>query len=184
MAFTFTPLSIKEVVLIKPDIYRDDRGYFAEIFKKPMFEQNGVSIEVVQVNHSRSSKDVIRGLHYQLNPKAQGKLLTVVSGAIFDVAVDIRKGSATYGKWVSQKLTAENKEMLFIPTGFAHGLCTLEDNTEVIYYCTEEYSPEHERGIIWNDPSIAIIWPVSNPTISPRDAVFPVLAEAENNFSV
>ena len=182
MAFKFTRLSINDVVEITPDAYKDDRGIFAELFKKTEFEKNGLLSQFVQVNSSRSVKNVLRGLHYQLNPKAQGKLVSVTQGEIFDVAVDIRKSSATYGQWVSSVLSSEKKNMLYIPPGFAHGFCALSDIADVVYYCTEEYSPNHERGVLWSDPAIGVEWPVSQPIVSEKDVMLPLLKDAENNF--
>ncbi len=182
MPFEFKRLEIPDVVLVIPKVFEDERGFFMETFKKSDFEKFGIKADWVQDNHSKSKKGVLRGLHYQLNPKAQGKLVRVVRGAVFDVAVDIRKGSPWYGKWVGVILSEENKYMLWIPPGFAHGFVALEDDTEVMYKCTEEYAPELDRGIIWNDPELRIIWPVRNPILSKKDAEHPSLKEAENNF--
>jgi len=183
MPFEFQRLEIPEIVLIKPKVFGDERGFFMETFKRSDFERFGIREEWVQDNHSRSKKGVLRGLHYQLNPKAQAKLVRVVKGAVFDVAVDIRKGSPTYGKWVSVILSEENKYMIYIPKGFAHGACTLADDTEIIYKVSDFYSPEHEAGIIWNDPSLNIDWPVKRPILSERDSKWPTLKRADNNFS-
>jgi len=183
MPFDFQRLEIPEIVLIKPKVFGDERGFFMETFKRSDFERFGIREEWVQDNHSRSKKGVLRGLHYQLNPKAQAKLVRVVKGAVFDVAVDIRKGSPTYGKWVSVILSEENKYMIYIPKGFAHGVCILENDTELLYKVAGgEYSPEHDRSIRWNDPEINIIWPIREPTLSERDASAPFLKDADNNF--
>lgn len=182
MPFTFQRLEIPEVVLIEPKVFQDGRGFFMETYKFSDFAEFGITERFVQDNHSRSKKGVIRGLHYQNPPKAQGKLVRVVAGEIFDVAVDIRKGSPTYGKWVGERLSAENKRMLYIPPGFAHGFCVLSEEAEVVYKVTEEYAPELEAGIIWNDPEIRIAWPIANPIISDKDASFPFLREAKNHF--
>ncbi|HLC48825.1 MAG TPA: dTDP-4-dehydrorhamnose 3,5-epimerase [Candidatus Andersenbacteria bacterium] len=180
MPFDFQKTKLVGVVHITPKIFPDERGEFTELYKDSAFTEAGIDAHFVQVNHSKSKKHVIRALHYQLPPKAQGKLVQVSHGSVFDVAVDIRKDSVTYGKWVGVTLTAREKNMLYIPPGFAHGFCTLEDDTELVYFCTDEYSKEHERGIVWNDPAIGIEWPVQDPIISDRDANFPVLADAEH----
>ncbi len=181
MNFEFVRLEIPEVVLIKPKVFEDARGFFMEAYKASVFAQAGINYAFVQDNHSKSKKGVLRGLHYQLEPKAQGKLVRCIKGKIWDVAVDIRRGSPTFGKWVAVELSEENKYMLWIPPGFAHGFLALED-CEIIYKCTEEYAPELDRGIIWNDPDIAIPWPTDNPILSPKDAKLPRLKDAEINF--
>lgn len=181
MPFEFVLLEIPEVILIKPKIFDDDRGFFFECYKYSDFAQAGITFNFVQDNHSRSKKGVLRGLHYQLEPKAQGKLVRCIKGKIWDVAVDIRKGSPTFGKWVSVELSENNKFMLWIPPGFAHGFVALEDS-EIIYKCTAEYDPNFDRGILWNDPLIGIKWPIENPLLSEKDKRLPTLKEAENNF--
>ena len=170
MPFKFSRMKIPDVVLIEPRILSDSRGFFVELFKVSEFQANGVPVAFVQANHSRSQKNVLRGLHYQLKPKAQAKLISVVHGEIFDVAVDIRRESPTYGQWVADRLSETNKKMFFIPEGFAHGFCVLSDEAEIIYYCSEEYAPELERTILWNDPAIAIAWPVKEPLLSAKDS--------------
>lgn len=183
MPFQFKPLEIPEVILIEPRVIGDERGFFMETYKYKDFSEFGIKIRFVQENHSKSFvKGTIRGLHFQKKPKGQAKLMRTVVGSVFDVAVDIRKNSPTYGRWVSAVLSAENKAMLYIPVGFAHGFCTLEENTEVLYKCSSPYSPELDRGIIWNDKDIDIAWPVSNPVLSLRDKSWPSLKEADNNF--
>jgi dTDP-4-dehydrorhamnose 3,5-epimerase len=184
MPFQFNPLqAVPEVMLIEPKAFGDDRGWFMETYKRSEFEAHGIAVEFRQDNHSRSTgKGVLRGLHYQKDPAAQGKLVRCVVGTIFDVAVDIRKGSPTYGQWVSAELSAENRRMLWVPAGFAHGFCTLTDVSEVVYTATAEYSPAHDRGIRWNDPALGIRWPVQTPVLSIKDAQAPTLAEADNNF--
>lgn len=182
MPFEFKRLEIQEIILIIPKIFEDSRGFFLETYKESEFKNNGIDVSFVQDNHSKSRKGVLRGLHYQLNPKAQGKLISVVKGSIFDVAVDIRKGSPYFGKYVSVKLSEENKQMLWAPPGFAHGFIALDDDTEVFYKTTEEYKPQFERCIRWNDPDIKIKWPISNPSLSNRDANQPSFKDAENNF--
>jgi len=181
MPFRFQPLKIPDLILIEPLVFEDVRGFFLETFKSSDFKNAGIDFEFVQDNHSKSKKGVLRGLHYQLNPKAQGKLIRCIKGKILDVAVDIRKGSPWYAKWVAIELSEENKLMLWIPPGFAHGFVALEDS-EIIYKCTEEYDPSLDRGIIWNDPEIGIEWPIKKPILSEKDARLPNLKDAENNF--
>jgi len=182
MPFTFKRLEIPDIILIEPKVLGDNRGFFMETYKYSEFKRNGIEYNFVQDNHSKSQKGVLRGLHYQLKPMEQGKLVRCVRGRIWDVAVDIRKGSPWYGKWVAVEISEENKLMLWIPPGFAHGFVALEDDTEVIYKVTKEYSPEHDRGIIWNDPDLAIDWPIKNPILSEKDKNLPKLKNAENNF--
>jgi dTDP-4-dehydrorhamnose 3,5-epimerase len=154
------PLSIPDVLLIEPQVFGDDRGFFYESFNQNKFEAAlGHKINFVQDNHSKSVKGVLRGLHYQLPPKAQSKLVRVIQGEVFDVAVDVRHSSPTFGKWVGEILTGQNKKQLWIPEGFAHGFLTLSDTAEFLYKTTDFYSPEYEQSIIWNDKTIAIKWP-------------------------
>lgn len=166
-----TPTRIPDVLLIEPKVFGDDRGFFYESFNQKAFnEAIGQDISFVQDNHSKSAKNVLRGLHYQLPPKAQGKLVRVVQGEVFDVAVDLRKGSKTYGQWVGEILSAENKKQLWIPPGFAHGFLTLSETAEFLYKTTDYYSPEYERCIAWNDPSIGVEWPLwKAPIMSSKD---------------
>ena len=175
MPFLFSSLEIPDVKLVIPKHYSDERGYFLESFKESEFSANGISVKFVQDNVSFSTKGALRGLHYQQKPKEQAKLVSVISGEIFDVAVDIRKDSTTYGKWVSQILSEKNHKMLYIPEGFAHGFCTLSDTANVLYKVTNEYSPENERGIIWNDPNVSISWPIKNLVVSEKDKKLPIL---------
>lgn len=182
MPFKFKSLEIEDVVLIEPNMFPDDRGFFLESFKQSEFKKFGIDENFVQGNHSRSSKGVLRGLHYQKKPQAQAKLIKVFCGEIFDVAVDIRKGSPTFGKWIGEILSAENHCMLFIPPGFAHGFCVLSESADIFYQVTAEYAPEHDRGILWNDPVINIQWRIDNPILSPKDANLPALSDADNNF--
>lgn len=182
MPFSFKRLSIPEVFLIEPIIFNDERGFFMETYKFSDFSKFGIKENIIQENHSKSSEGVLRGLHYQKNPKAQSKLVRCVFGEIFDVAVDIRRNSPTYGKWVAEILSEENKRELYIPEGFAHGFCVLSKSAEIIYKVNKEYSPENERGIIWNDSEIRIDWPLKNPLISEKDKKWPILKEADNNF--
>lgn len=166
-----TTLSIPDIILIEPQIFSDDRGFFFESFNEKKFrEATGVKANFIQDNHSQSTKGVLRGLHYQLPPRAQGKLVRVVSGQVFDVAVDIRKNSPSFGQWVGELLSAENKKQLWIPAGFAHAFLTLSDTADFLYKTTDTYSKENERSIIWNDPDINIKWPlISSINISDKD---------------
>lgn len=182
MPFRFRRLEIPELVLIEPVVFGDHRGFFMETYKFSAFSAFGIREQFLQDNHSLSRRGVLRGLHYQNPPKAQGKLVRVLRGEIFDVAVDIRKGSPTYGRWVGVRLSEENRLMLYVPPGFAHGFCVLSDWAEVHYKTTEEYSPEHEAGILWNDPEIGIHWPIADPVLSERDKRWPPLREALNLF--
>ena len=157
-----TSLEIPDIFLIEPSVFGDTRGFFFESFNAKIFaDSTGIDLNFVQDNHSCSAKGVIRGLHYQIPPKSQGKIVRVTHGSIFDVAVDIRESSPFYKCWVSQTLSAENKKQLWIPAGFAHGFMALEENTEIVYKTTEFYSPEHECSILWNDPNIGITWPIN-----------------------
>jgi len=165
---------IEGPVLIKPRVFGDDRGYFLETFREDAFKTiKGMPEKFVQDNHSKSSKNVLRGLHFQKEPKAQGKLVTVISGSIMDVAVDIRKNSKTYGQHIKVILDDKKCELFYIPTGFAHGFLSLEDNTHILYKCTEYYSPEHDSGILWNDSELNIDWEISNPLLSDKDKKLP-----------
>ncbi|MDU0203704.1 dTDP-4-dehydrorhamnose 3,5-epimerase [Paenibacillus sp. MAH-36] len=170
---------LEGVLILKTSLYEDSRGFFMESYNESIFQKFNINYKFVQDNHSLSvSKDVIRGLHYQIGPKAQTKLIRVIAGSIFDVVVDIRKTSVTYGNWVGTILSKENKQQLLVPKGFAHGFCTLEPNTEVLYKVDEFYSPEHDFGITWDDPMIGIDWPTSTPLLSERDKKHPLLKDA------
>lgn len=185
MPFTFKDFEqLPDVLLIEPRTFPDDRGWFCETYKKSDFAAHGVDFDFSQDNHSRStSKGILRGLHFQKEPAAQGKLVRCVVGEIFDVAVDIRKGSPTYTKWVSATLSADNHAMIWVPPGFAHGVLTISEIAEITYKVTSEYSPTHDRSVRWNDPAIGIAWPVANPILSRKDAEAPLLQDADNNFS-
>lgn len=172
-----------DAFLLEPTVFGDHRGFFMESYNKDTFKEIGIEIDFIQDNHSLSqTPGTLRGLHYQLAPKAQTKLIRATKGAIYDVIVDIRKESSTYGQWQGFILTAENKRQLLVPKGFAHGFCTLVENTEVQYKVDELYSPEHDRGIAWDDSVLSIDWPVSNPILSDKDVKHPNLEQAENNF--
>lgn len=180
----FTKTKLKEVIVIEPDVFGDQRGWFMETYNEKKFLEAGFNLKFAQDNQSFSaSKGTVRGLHYQLNPKAQTKLVRCTRGAIFDVAVDIRKESPTLGEWVGIELTAENKMQLLIPKGFAHGFMTLTEDVEVQYKVDEFYAPEYDRGIKWNDPNINIKWPIEiKPILSDKDNNAPLLNDAEINF--
>jgi len=182
MPFTFKRLSIPDVILIEPQSFSDDRGFFFESFKESDFFSNGIDKKFVQDNFSHSTNGVIRGLHFQKAPKAQAKLVTVLKGKIFDVAVDIRKNSPTYGKWVSEILSDDTHNLLYVPEGFAHGFCVISDEADVHYKVSNEYSQEHERSIIWNDPKLNIEWPIKKPIISNKDNKLSLLENLDNDF--
>ncbi len=167
-----TPLAIADVVLLEPKVFGDERGFFYESYNQQGFQQaTGLDVKFVQDNHSRSARNVLRDLHYQLPPKAQGKLVRAVVGEVFDVAVDLREDFPTFGQWVGEKLSAENKRMMWIPPGFAHGFLVLSEYAEFLYKTTDYYAPELERSILWNDPDLAIKWPLSGePVLSAKDA--------------
>ncbi len=174
-----TPTAIPEVLIIEPKVFGDARGFFFESFNQKAFnDATGLNLNFVQDNHSRSAKGVLRGLHYQIQ-QPQGKLVRVVRGAVFDVAVDIRKGSPTFGKWVGLDLSEDNHKQMWVPTGFAHGFLVLSDSADFLYKTTEYYAPEHERCIAWNDPEIGIQWPLtSEPSLSSKDQQGMALREA------
>lgn len=175
-----TPQAIPEVILFEPKVFGDDRGFFFESFNHARFEEAvGKPVKFVQDNHSKSVKGVLRGLHYQVQ-QAQGKLVRVVQGAVFDVAVDIRKSSPTFGQWVGALLTAENKHQFWVPEGFAHGFVVLSDTAEFLYKTTDYYAPAHERSILWNDPDLAIDWTTDiTPILSGKDQAAALLRDAE-----
>ncbi len=179
MPFMFRSFEIPGPILIQPRIFKDERGYFLETYRKSGFASNGIDENFVQDNHSFSKKNVIRGLHYQLPPAAQGKLVSVVKGRAWDVVVDIRRGSPYFLKWVAAELSGENHTMLFVPPGFAHGFAVLSDEVHLLYKCTSEYAPQQERGIRWDDPQINVNWPVKEPIISERDQELPLLKDAQ-----
>ena len=179
------PTKIYDVKIVWPDKFGDHRGFFSETFNSEKFKLSGLDLSFCQDNHSLSEKaGTLRGLHFQINPHAQGKLLRVTRGAIYDVAVDIRAGSPTFGEWVGYEISARLWNQIFIPVGFAHGFCTLEDNTEVMYKVTAPYSPENERGLAWNDDELAIDWPIDNdaPILSEKDTSYPELRNLPTFF--
>ncbi|WP_141588789.1 dTDP-4-dehydrorhamnose 3,5-epimerase [Myxococcus sp. AB056] len=172
-----TPLEIPEVLLLEPKVFGDDRGFFMEMFHAARYAAVGIPGPFVQDNYSRSAKGTLRGLHFQ-EPQAQGKLVQVLAGAVYDVAVDVRRGSPTFGQWVAAELSSDNRRQLWIPPGFAHGFCVVSDSADFHYKCTALYAPETERSVVWNDPDLAIPWPVSEPLLSPKDAQAPRLRDA------
>jgi len=172
----FVETTLKGVVLVEPDVFNDPRGYFLETYHAGRYAEGGIPGPFVQDNFSHSVRGTLRGLHYQLK-RVQGKLVMALEGRIFDVAVDIRKGSPTFGRWVGVELSGENKRQLYIPPGFAHGFCVLSETADVLYKCTDVYSREDERGIIWNDPALAIAWPVTAPLLSEKDRAYKRLSE-------
>lgn len=178
MPFNFEPQNIKDVILVKPKVFGDSRGFFMESYKKSEFFANGIDVEFNQDNHSKSSKGVLRGLHYQAAPYGQAKLVRCARGRIYDVAVDIRPDSPTFGKYVKVELSEENKQMLYIPVGFAHGFIALTDDVEILYKASGEYAPQADRGILWNDKDINIDWGIDfEPLLSDKDKVQPKLNE-------
>jgi len=179
MPFSIIKCEIAGPVIIEPKVFEDERGFFLESYKKSDFENIGINLEFRQDNHSLSSIGVIRGLHYQKNPYAQAKLVRVVKGRVWDVAVDIRKNSPSYKKWIAVELSGENRKMFFIPEGFAHGFAALTEDVHLLYKCSNEYSPQHDAGIMWNDPELGILWPVKAPVVSEKDKVLPLLKDAE-----
>lgn len=180
---TITETRIRGLYVIEPRVYEDDRGYFFESFNQRHFRNSGLDLDFVQDNQSMSKKDVVRGLHFQNPPAAQGKLIQVIKGSVLDVAVDIRKGSPTYGEYFSLKLSEANKKMMFLSEGFAHGFLTLEDETVFSYKCTDFYNQKLESGIKWDDPDLNIDWGVENPTITEKDKNAQLFADFNSQFT-
>lgn len=177
----FEPIEIKDVVLITPRVFGDMRGFFMETWQEREFVQAGIDAHFVQDNHSMSLRGILRGLHYQIE-QAQGKLVRVISGCVFDVAVDLRRGSPSFGKWAGRMLSAENRQMLWVPPGFAHGFYVVSDQAEFLYKCTDYWAPQHERCIRWDDPDIAIDWPIcagTTPVLSEKDRAGLLFQDAE-----
>lgn len=172
---------LEGLLIVEPKVFHDNRGYFYESYQQEKYSETGIDVNFVQDNQSRSVKNTLRGLHYQVNP-GQAKLVRVLTGEIFDVAVDIRHESPTFGQWVGEVLSAENKRQLYIPVGFAHGFCVLSDIAEMHYKCSEYYSPKDERGILWNDETLGIEWPVINPILSERDLNHPFFKDIAHDF--
>ena len=182
MAFKFKKLNIEDVYYIETEFFCDERGNFIEMFKSTDFKKIGIDKPFVQMNRSKNHKNVIRGMHYQRNPYSQDRLISVLSGEIFDVAVDIRKGSPTYRKWTAINLSAEKRNMLYVPQGFAHGFCALTEGAEICYLSTAIYAPEYKASIAWDDPDLAIDWPTKNPILIDKDKNLPMLKNTVNNF--
>ena len=177
MPFIFKPTALPGVVVIEPEVFPDDRGFFMETYKKSDFIAAGLDVDFVQENHSRSVRGTLRGLHLQRAPRAQGKLVRAIEGEILDVAADIRRESPTFGQWVSVTLSAENRRSVYIPAGYAHGFCVVSPDAQVLYKTTDEYAPELEWGVRWDDPVLGIPWPVSAPRLSSRDSRWPALSD-------
>ncbi|HSW31510.1 MAG TPA: dTDP-4-dehydrorhamnose 3,5-epimerase [Longimicrobiales bacterium] len=182
MPFAFERLAIPDVVVVRPERRGDARGFFAETYRASVFDEVGIRGPFVQDNLARSGARVLRGLHYQLPPDAQGKLVQVVRGAVFDVAVDLRRGSPTFGRWVGWELSADTGELLWVPPGFAHGYAVLGDGADLAYKVTAEYRAELDRGVRWDDPGIGVVWPLADPVLSLRDLALPLLSEIESPF--
>lgn len=177
----FIPSDIPEVIVIEPKVFGDHRGYFMETWQRQNFAENGIDVDFVQDNHSKSAQGILRGLHYQIR-QPQGKLVRVVSGSVFDVAVDMRSNSPTFGQWVGYELSAENHRMMWVPPGFAHGFYVMSESAEFVYKCTDYYAPEHERSVLWNDKQLNIDWQLVGghpPTLSEKDAEAPSFVDAE-----
>lgn len=173
------PTAIPEVLLLEPKVFGDERGYFYESWNRRTFAELGIAADFVQDNHSKSQKNVLRGLHYQIE-HAQGKLIRVTAGSVYDVAVDLRRSSPSFGRWVGFTLSAEDKRMAWIPPGFAHGFCVTSDSAEFLYKTTDYWSPQHERTLLWNDPQLAIPWPLTGePLLAAKDVAGQPLAQAE-----
>jgi dTDP-4-dehydrorhamnose 3,5-epimerase len=179
----FSPTRLNGVVLIEPDVYGDPRGFFLEYFNQPRFRADGLDLSCQQLNHSHSARGVLRGLHYQLL-QPQGKLVQVISGEVFDVAVDIRTGSPSFGQWVGEVLSADNHRQLYIPPGFAHGFCVLSDTADFLYLCTDVYRHDDQHGVAWNDPALNIDWPGGPFSLSDQDQAWPLLADAGDALPV
>jgi dTDP-4-dehydrorhamnose 3,5-epimerase len=179
----FTPTAIPDVIVIEPRVHKDERGFFYESYQKKLFAENGIAVDFVQDNHVRSCGGAVRALHFQRPPYTQGKLVRAIKGAVFDVVVDLRRASAYYGKHVGVLLSAENQKMLYVPEGFAHGYCSLDDS-EVLYKVTNYYSREHDGGILWNDPALGIVWPTLDVpyVVGEKDRKLPRLADLKNVF--
>lgn len=179
----FIQTTLTDAYLFEPTVFGDHRGFFMETYNDKVFEEKGFNFEFIQDNHAMSGEaGTLRGLHFQLEPYAQTKLVRVTKGAVYDVIVDIREGSPTYGKWEGFILTEENKRQLLVPKGFAHGYCTLVKNTEFLYKVDNYYSPEHDQGIAWNDPNLKINWPTNNPVLSDKDKHHPILKDSGTLF--
>ena len=182
MPFAFCPTALADVVRIDPTTFLDERGSFRETFKASDFADAGIPTDFVQTNLSVSKPGVLRGLHFQIDPEAQGKLVSCSAGAVFDVAVDLRHGSPSFGQWIGEELSVENGRMLWIPAGFAHGFCVLEGDAVLTYSVTSPYSGPHDGGIAWNDQEIGVVWPVAEPVLSDKDRALPLLRNGDPGF--
>lgn len=182
MPFRFMRLEIEDLVLVEAGGFEDSRGFFKETYKRSEFAAAGIAAVFVQDNVSRSVRGTLRGLHYQIPPRAQAKLVSVIRGEVFDVAVDLRRGSPFYGQWAGVTLSDRNHRLVFVPVGFAHGFCVPSEEADVLYKVTEEYEPGLERGVLWSDPAIGIRWPVQDPILSPRDGRLPLLRDLADGF--
>jgi dTDP-4-dehydrorhamnose 3,5-epimerase len=180
--FTFTKLPIPDVILVEPRSFGDERGYFMESYRESVFAKGGITARFVQDNRSFSQRAVLRGLHFQRAPFGQGKLVSVLQGEVFDVAVDLRPGSPTFGEWVGERISAENKLMIYVPEGFAHGFQVLSESALVHYKTTSEYAPRADAGVRWDDPDLAIPWPLTPPLLSPKDEALPMLSEVRGEL--
>ena len=172
-----SPTSLPDVLLIEPTVFGDARGFFLESWNRRAFANAGIDVDFVQENHSKSVRGTLRGLHFQRAPKAQAKLVRAIEGEVFDVVVDIRKGSPTFGRWGAVQLSAENRRSVYVPAGYAHGFCVTSAEAQVVYKTSAEYAPELEGGVRWDDPALAIPWPIAAPILSPRDGRWPNLAD-------
>jgi dTDP-4-dehydrorhamnose 3,5-epimerase len=177
MPFTFYRTQLPGVVIIEPKVFADDRGFFVETYKRSDFVAGGIDVDFVQENHSKSVRGTLRGLHFQHPPKAQAKLVRAIEGEVFDVVVDIQKGSPTFGRWEAVLLSAENRRSVYVPAGYAHGFCVTSAEAQVVYKTSAEYAPELEDGVRWDDPALAIPWPITGPILSPRDGRWPTLSD-------
>ena len=182
MPFKFSGCAIPGVKVIEYQKFDDPRGFFMETFRTGEFSAHGIELPFVQDNLSHSVRGVLRGMHYQKDPGAQGKLVLVLRGAVYDVGVDIRRGSPTYGRWIGEVISDENRKMLYLPPGLAHGFCVLSDEVDFFYKVTADYAPRLDRGFIWNDPEVGIEWPVADPILSTRDRKLSPLRQADNNY--
>jgi dTDP-4-dehydrorhamnose 3,5-epimerase len=183
VSFTFTPLEIPEVVLVEPTSFGDERGYFLESYREGAFIKAGIAVRFVQDNRSYSRRGVLRGLHHQRPPFAQAKLVSTLAGEIFDVAVDLRPHSRTFGRWVGARLSAENRRMMYVPAGFAHGFQVLSDEALVHYKTSAEYAPRADAGLRWDDPAVAVAWPLLPPVLSEKDRELPSLDQVRDDFA-
>ncbi|MCU0641294.1 MAG: dTDP-4-dehydrorhamnose 3,5-epimerase [Candidatus Margulisbacteria bacterium] len=180
--FKVTRSPLPGLLVIEPHAFADDRGFFMETYNRDAFSALGLNLTFVQDNHSRSKKGVVRGMHYQLAAAAMGKLVSCSHGAVFDVGLDLRKGSPTFGQWYGERLSGADHKMLYLPPGFAHGFMALEDDSDVLYKCTNVWSPAHERAIVWNDPAVGIKWPLGQAIVNGKDSQAPLLKDAETDF--